>query len=139
MSTSTQGRRTAVVVILAILAVIAGLLAFLDAARYMGWLPVTVPTILGEYKFIMPNAYWFGAILSALVGIIWFSVANWIWNLNPQGWLFMVVIAVINLIMLLVALIGSTPFQAILLPGLVNVVVLILALLPGTKAAFGQG
>jgi hypothetical protein len=134
-----QRHRTWVVVLLAILAVLAGLMAFVDAARYMGWLPISITTMLGEYKFVMPQANWFGALMEVIVGIIWFMVAGWLWNLNPSGWLFVVVIAVINLIFLLFAIFGQTTMQAVALPALLNILVLILAFLPGTKAAFGQG
>ncbi len=130
--------RTVVVVILAIVAVLAGLMAFVDAARYMGWLPISITTMIGEYKFVMPSANWFGALMEVIVGVIWFMVAGWIWNLNPSGWLFMVVIAVINLIFLLFAIFGQSTVQSIAIPALLNIVVLILAFLPGTKAAFGQ-
>src|SRR5262245_1968801 len=115
-----QRRRTWVVVVLTILAVLAGIWALLDACRYMGWLPVNVTSMLGEYKFFLPQANWFGALMEAIVGLIWFMVAGWLWNLNPSGWLFMVVIAVINLIFLLFAIIGQTTFQAVLWPALLN-------------------
>ncbi|MCB0044597.1 MAG: hypothetical protein H6642_07915 [Caldilineaceae bacterium] len=131
-------RRTGVVVFLAILAVIAGIMNLLDAARYMGWLPVSITTILGEYQFVLPQAYWLGAIMAVIVGLIWFSVANQLWNLNPQGWIFVVAIAVVNLVFLFVALIGATPFMAILWPLIINVLALVLAMLPSTRTAFGQ-
>jgi hypothetical protein len=134
-----QRHRTWVVVLLAILAVLAGIMALVDAARYMGWAPVAVTTMLGEYKFVMPQANWFGALMEVIVALIWFMVAGWLWKLNPSGWLFMVVIAVINLIFLLFAIFGQTTMQAIALPALLNILVLILAFIPGTKAAFGQG
>lgn len=132
-----ERHRNWAVYILVILAVIAGILAFLDAARYMGWLPIsqTVPG-LGEIKFVVPNAQWFAALMSALVGIIWFVVAWWLWTLNPSGWLFVVIIAIFNLILLFLALLGATTFSQILPALLVNGIALILALLPGTKAAF---
>ena len=77
--------RTVVVVLLAIVAVLAGLMAFVDAARYMGWLPVTITSVLGEYKFVMPSANWFGALMEVIVGVIWFMVAGWIWKeLKPR-------------------------------------------------------
>ena len=41
-----------------------------------------------------------------------------LWTLNPQGWLFVAVIAVFNLIVLLMALFGSSTFAA-LMPGIV--------------------
>jgi len=52
--------------------------------------------------------------------------------------LFVVVIAIFNLIFLFLAILGKTTFSAVTLQVLVNAVALILALLPGTKRAFGQ-
>jgi hypothetical protein len=121
--------------ILAGLAAIAGVLALLDAARYMGWLPIAS---LGDLNFFIPGVNWPGALLSAIVGVIWIVVAKWIYDLNPQGWLFVVVMAVINLVLLGLALLGRSTWSAVSLSLVVNVIVLVLALLPGTKAAFGQ-
>jgi hypothetical protein len=132
-SASPAPRRTLAVIILAALAVIAGILALLDAARYMGWLPIAT---LGDMKFVLPNAQWFAAIMSAIVGVIYFVVAWWLWNLNPSGWLFVVVISIINLIFLFLAILGQTTFTAVALQVIVNAAALILALIPSTKAAF---
>lgn len=128
--------RTWAIYILFILAIIAGLLAFVDAARYMGWLPIAT---LGELKFTLPSAQWLGALLSAMVGVIWFVVAKWIWDLNESGRLFVLVIAVVNLIILLLAILGQTTFSAVALGVIVNVLALILALLPSTEEAFRGG
>ncbi|MEA3336370.1 MAG: DUF4332 domain-containing protein [Chloroflexota bacterium] len=128
-----QRERNWAVYILFFLAVIAGILAFVDAARYMGWLPIAT---FGELKFVLPDARWFAALMSALVGVIWFVVAKWLWDLNPSGWLFVVVIAVINLIFLFLSILGKTTFSDVLIPVIVNVLALILALLPSTKQAF---
>ena len=128
--------RTWAIYILFILAIIAGLLAFVDAARYMGWLPIAT---LGELKFTLPSAQWLGALLEAMVGVIWFVVAKWIWDLNESGRLFVLVIAVVNLIILLLAILGQTTFSAVALGVIVNVLALILALLPSTEEAFRGG
>ena len=129
-------QRTWAVYVLFILAIIAGLLAFVDAARYMGWLPIAT---LGELKFTLPNAQWLGALLEALVGVIWFVVAKWIWDLNESGRLFVLVIAVVNLIILVLAILGQSTFSSVALAVIVNVVALILALLPSTEEAFRGG
>lgn len=121
--------------VLAALAAIAGILNLLDAARYMGWLPIAS---LGNLNFFIPSANWLGAMLSAIVGVIWFVVAKWLYDLNPQGWSFVVVIAIFNLILLLLAWLGSSSWTAISLNVIVNAIALILALLPNTRAAFGQ-
>jgi FlaA1/EpsC-like NDP-sugar epimerase len=99
----------------------------------MGWLPIAT---LGEMKFTLPSAQWLGALLSALVGVIWFVVAKWIWDLNESGRLFILVIAVVNLIVLVLAILGATSFSAVALQVIVNVLALVLALLPSTEAAF---
>lgn len=124
--------------VLVILAVIAGILALLDAARYMGWLPFTVPVMGNEISFVLPSASWLAAIMSAIVGVIYFVVASWLYNLNPSGWLFVVVIAIINLVFLFLAILGQSTFSSVLLQLLVNAALLILAFLPGTQAAFGR-
>jgi hypothetical protein len=121
--------------ILIVVAVVAGILAALDALRYMGWLPAAS---LGNLNFFLPNAYWLGAGLSVLVAAIWFAVAAQLYNLNPRGWFFVVVIAVFNLIVLSLALLGQTAWTAISLAVIVNVIALILALLPSTRNEFGR-
>jgi hypothetical protein len=136
MSTSSKGReRTIWIWVLIVVAVVAGLLAFLDAARYMGWLPIAA---LGDLKFFLPSASWLGAIMSGIVGLIWFWVAKMLYDLDPRGWLFVVVMAVLNLVLLALALFGQSTFQSILPALLVNAIGLIISILPSTKAAFGQ-
>ena len=76
--------------------------------------------------------------MAGLVAVIWFWAAKMLWTLNPQGWLFVVVMAVINLIFVAAAIIGNSSFQAMLPAIVVNALALILGLLPGTKAAFAQ-
>jgi hypothetical protein len=128
-------QRNWAVYVLAGLAVLAALAALFDAARYMGWLPIAT---FGEIKFFMPNVQWFAAIMAVVLAFIWFMVAGWIWNLNPSGWLFMVVMAVINLIFLFLAVLGQTTFTSVMVQIVINALVLILAFLPGTQRAFGR-
>jgi len=125
--------RPLAVTILAIVAVIAGLLAVLDVLRYLGFLPIVA---LGPLEFFGVSIL--GAILAGIVAVIWFGVARQLWSLDPRGWLFVVVIAVVYLIFDFVAILGGSTFQAVLPSLAVNGLALILGLLPSTKAAFGQ-
>jgi hypothetical protein len=59
-----------------------------------------------------------------------------LWNLDPQGWLFVVVIAVFNLILAGLSILGQSTWQAMLPALLTNGLILLYGLLPGTKAAF---
>jgi hypothetical protein len=121
------------VTLLAIVAGIAGIVAVMDVLRYLGLLPVAA---LGELSFYGSNV--FGAFMAGIVALIWFSVARQLWNLDPRGWMFVVVIAIFNLILAGVQIISGTPIQAIALSLGLSGLALILALLPGTRAAFGQ-
>jgi len=125
--------RTAAVVILAAIAVLAGIWNIADTLRYLGMLPIA-PGL--EMKLF--NVNWLGAILSALVAVIWFAVAGQLWRLDERGWLFVVFIAAFDLFFLFLAMIGGTSFQSIAPAVLLCAVGLILAILPGTKAAFGR-
>ena len=134
----TRRHRPYAVTFLAIVAFVAAMLALLDVLRYMGWLPITVSTVLGDMRFVLPSANWLGAVLAGINALVWFVVARWLWRLNPSGWLFVVVIAIFNLVLLFLALLGQTTFTAILPGLLINAIALLLAFLPGTREAFGQ-
>jgi len=123
-------KRTAAIYILAIIAVIAGIVAIFDTLRYMQWL-------FSPLSFL--GAPLFGGILSGLVAIIWFWAAARIWNLDPRGWLFMVTIAALYLIFDVIALIAGTPIDLLMGSIIINGLALILGLLPSTKAEFGTG
>jgi len=122
-------KRTGAMVILAIISVAAGLIALFDVIRYMQW-------AFSPFDFV--GAPWFGAALSFLVALIWFSTARQIWNGDPRGWLFMVSIAVIFLIINIISLISGTPWEYLSAQITLSVLALILGLLPSTKREFGQ-
>lgn len=124
------------VTLLALLAGLAGIMGVLDVLRLLGIMPVVVNTPLGELSFTYTS--WFGAIFAAIVAAIWFWAMIRIWNLDPQGWLFVVVIAVVYLIFDVIALIAGTPWQSVSISVVLSAIALILAILPSTKAAFGQ-
>jgi hypothetical protein len=123
-------QRTAAITILAILAVIAGIVAVVDVLRYLQFL-------FSPLSFLGTPIL--GAILSGLVAIIWFWAAARIWNVDPQGWLFMVSIAAIYLIIDVIALIAGTPIELLLPSIFISALALILGLLPSTRREFGTG
>ena len=132
MSTGSSSR-SAGAVILAILAAVAGIIAVIDVLRYLGLLPAVT---FGPLEFF--GFSFFGAIMAAIVAAIWFWAANKLWNQDEQGWLFVVVIAIVYLIFDLIALIAGTPFWSLAPSILMSGLALIVAFLPGTKSAFGR-
>jgi len=77
-----------------------------------------------------------GAAMWAIMALIWLWLMRMLWNVNPQAWLFLVVITIFNLILAVVSIIGGTDWE-LLLPSLIlNGLVLIYCVLPGTREAF---
>ena len=140
MATDSAGisggrHRTFAVTLLAVIAVICGIWNIFDTLRYLGLIPVV--EVMG-FGLKLWNVNWLGAILSGIVAVIWFAVAGQLWRLDERGWLFIVFIAAFDLFFLFLSMIGGTPFQAIAPIVLLCAVALLLALLPGTKDAFGR-
>lgn len=123
-------KRTAAVYILALIAVMAGIVALFDTIRYLNF-------AFSPLSFL--GAPWLGAILSGMVALIWFWAAARIWNVDPQGWIFMVTIGGLYLILDIVALIAGTPLDYLMGSIVMSALALIIGLLPSTKEAFGTG
>lgn len=80
---------------------------------------------------------WLGAIMWGIMAFIYLWVFRMLWSLDQQGWLFVTVLSVLNLILAFVSILGATDFSEMLPSIVINGLILIYALLPGTKAAFG--
>lgn len=122
------------VTILAILAGIAAFFAIIHTLQMLHLFPISGP--LGVFSFFTFDLL--GALLWGLMAAIYIWLVRMLWNLDPQGWLFLVVIAIFNLILAFVSVLGRSSFQAMLPSILINGIILIYCLLPGTKEAFGQ-
>ena len=121
-----EKKRPVGVTLLAIFAGFAALVSIIYTLQMLHLWPVTGP--FGEFKFFTFNL--FGAI-------IWIWVARLLWAVDVQGWLFVVVLATLNIILNLFSVIGGTPWEAVSVSLFLNTLILIYSLLPGTKAAFG--
>jgi hypothetical protein len=121
------------VTLLAILAGLAGIWAIVDVLRFLGIMPIAT---LGEIRFY--GASFIGAVFAFIVALIWFWAASKLWNLDPQGWSFVVVIAIVYLIFDFVAILAGSSWQSVSVSVILSGIALILGLLPSTRAAFGQ-
>lgn len=120
------------ITLLALLAGLAALVAIVHTLQMLHLFPISGP--LGEARFFTFDLV--GALLWGLMAAIYLWVFRMLWNLDPQGWLFVVVLSVLNLILAFMSIIGDSSWQAMLPSLLVNGLILIYANLPGTKAAF---
>ena len=119
------------VTLIAILAAIGAIFAIVHTLQMLHLFPI----FLGPVNFFAFNL--FGALMWGLLAAIYIWVVRGLWNLSPQAWLFVVVLAVLNLIMAVVSIIGATSWQAMLPTILINGVILVYCMTPGVKSAFG--
>jgi hypothetical protein len=120
------------VTLLALLAGVAFIVAVIHTLQMLHLFPISGP--FGEARFFAFDLL--GAFLWGVMAAIYLWVFRMLWRLDPQGWLFVVVIAVFNLIMAVMSIIGNSTWQSMLPALVVNGLVLLYGLLPGTKAAF---
>lgn len=120
------------VTLLAILAGIAAVLAGIHALQSLGILPY----VIGGVK-LHAFSFW-NFFMWALMVWIYVWLVRMLWNVDPQAWLFLAVISTFNLILDFLAMMGSsTSFSDVSISFLVNALILIYCMLPGTKRAFG--
>jgi hypothetical protein len=127
-----QKRRPFGVTLLAILALVAVVVAVWRALQALGVAPIT----LGDMQFFVPSAQWVNALLWGVSALIYLWVFRMLWAVNPQGWLFITVISILNLVLAVFNIIGGSSLDAMLPSLIVNGIILIYCLVPGTKAAF---
>lgn len=118
-----------------VLALLAGLAAVLAVFHFLQALGI-LPYFIGPVQFRDFNLWY--VIMWGLMIWVWVWVFRMLWNVEPSGWMFLVIISIFNLIFDFIALLGvTTSFADVGLSLLVNAVILAYCMLPGTKAAFG--
>ena len=131
MSMSMARHRPVGVTILAVLTALVALVSAYHALQYLG----IIPFVLGPVSFFGQDLL--GAALWALDAAIWVWVTLQLWRVNQQGWIFVVIIAALNLMLAGLSILGASTFQAMLPAILLNGAVLLYSLTPGVKQAFG--
>jgi hypothetical protein len=121
------------VTILGILALLGAIAAGIHTLQLLHLWPIKLAGT--DFRFFTFDLW--GAIMWAIMLAIWIWLFRRLWAVDPQAWLFLVVLAVLNLILAIVSIIGQMAWQDMLYSIVINGIVLIYCLLPGTKKAFG--
>ncbi len=119
------------VTILAIVAIIAAINAFIITLQMLHLLP----TYLGPVAFYQFSLI--GALVWGFIAFIWLGIAGALWIVHPSGWLWMVLIATFDLIYGIICVLGGSSWEAMAPLIIISGLVLIYCLLPGTKQSFG--
>lgn len=119
------------VTLLAALAAIAGIVAAYHTLQYLHIMPFWLGSV----------AFWgfdlWGALLWGIATALYAWVVAMLWNMNPAGWLYLVLISAWNLISIALSVLGASSISAYAPALVINGIILIYCLLPGTKRAFG--
>jgi hypothetical protein len=120
------------VTVLAILAAIAAVFAAIHALQGLGIIPYVIgPVSMRAFNF-------WNFLMWGLMVWVYVWLVRMLWNVDPQAWLFLAVISTFNLILAFMSMLGSTTaFSDVSLTFIVNGLILLYCMLPGTKAAFG--
>jgi hypothetical protein len=118
------------VTILAVLAAVAAIFAGIRVLQFLG----LIPFWFGPIPFRSFSL--FAALMWGLLVWVYVWLVKMLWDVNPQGWLFLAVISVFNLILEFVNLVGGAEMNDVAIPFILNGLILIYVLLPGTKKAF---
>jgi hypothetical protein len=129
-----ENKRPIGVTILAALAVVIGLLTAVAALQWLGLFPW-----LGNGPEIRTFNLWY-AMMYGLLAYIYFWLAQMLLTVNQSAWIFLAVITMFNLIFGVMTVITSNMPTADATSAMIvlNAVVLIYIMLPGTRRAFGQ-
>jgi hypothetical protein len=123
------------VTILAILAGIAAVLAAIHALQFLGILPFVIgPT---GYK-VRYFSFWYALMYGLLVWVyIWLSMM--LWRVQPEAWMFLVIVTMFYLILDAFMLLGATRWEDVSVSIIVNAIILLYCMLPGVRSAFLGG
>jgi hypothetical protein len=120
------------VTVLAILAGLAAVLAAIHALQALGILPY----FIGPYSVHAFNFWSF--LMWALMVWVWVWLVKMLWSVDKEAWLFLAVISVFNLILDFTVMLGAGAWSDVSLSFIVNALILLYVMLPGTKRAFGM-
>lgn len=84
----------------------------------------------------VPGGLWY-ALLLALMAWVYIWLTQMLWNVQPQAWIFLAVITVFNLLTDLLVIAGQGTWYDVRTSFILNALVLIYVMLPGTRRAFG--
>jgi hypothetical protein len=129
--TQQAKQRPFLVTLLAILAGIGGVVSVVFALQGLGILPY----LIGPFK-VRNFELWY-ALMWGMMAWIYFWLVQMLWRVDRSAWLFMAVITVFNLILDFTAMLTSgATFSDVSVSFILNALILIYVMLPGTKRAF---
>ena len=130
VTTAPARHRPFMVTILAIGAGILAVLAALHLLQSLGF----IPYVIGPLEIRVVS--YFYAIMWGLLVWVWIWLTQMLWRVEPQAWIFMVFVSMFNLSFDFILVVGSSTWSDVSVNFLINSLVLIYCMLPGTRRTF---
>ncbi len=135
MSELSQAKERPVgVTILAILAGIAAVFAAIHALQFLG----IIPFVIGPAGYTVRYFSFWYALMSGLLVWVYIWLTRALWNVQPDAWMFLVIVTMFYLILDTVMLLGATKWEDASVSIIVNAIILLYCMLPGVRSAFGK-
>ena len=129
---ATSSKRPIGVTVLAILAGVLAVIAGIHTLQSLAILPFVIgPFSVRAFSF-------FNAIMWGLMVWVYVWLIQMLWRMDKVAWLFLAVITTFNLILDFTLMLGSTTWSDVSVSFIINALILIYIMLPGTRKAFGQ-
>jgi hypothetical protein len=116
-----------------VLAIVAGILAVLAAVHLLQSLGI-VPYVIGPFEirtFSLLYAIMWGGLLW-----VWIWLIQMLWRVDPQAWILLVFISLLNMYFDFILLLGATTWSDVAVSFLLNGLVLLYCMLPSGRRAF---
>jgi hypothetical protein len=120
------------VIVLAVVAFLAGVAQVWRIGVYLGWFNFEIAGV----SMKLPEAQWGAALWSLILAAIWFWVALGFWNLRASAWQFGVFISLFTLIWGFFALLFGSSVEAETVPWLLALIIYVYLNWPGVQQAF---
>ena len=121
------------VTILAILAGIAAVLAAIHALQFLG----IIPFFVGPAGYKVHYFSFFSALMYGILVWIYVWLVQMLWKVEPQAWLFLVFVAVFELFLGFISMLGATTWEDVSGSIIISAIILLYCMLPGVRSAFG--
>ena len=121
------------VTILAILAGIAAVLAAIHTLQFLGLFPIALGQNVAVRTYI---SFWY-ALMWAIMLWIYIWLVQALWRVEPQAWLFLVIVSIFELFLGFISMLGASTWQDVSASIIVSAIILLYCMLPGVRRAFG--
>jgi hypothetical protein len=121
--------------VVTILAIGAGILAVLAGIHLLQALGI-IPYVIGPLQIRAFSLFY--AMMWGLLIWVYVWLIRALWRVDPEAWIFMVVVSMFNMIYDFVLLLGNATWSDVAASFMVSAVVLLFCVLPSTRRAFDR-